>query len=262
MKISKTFHEHLNNSSNVSKTFKTIVCVACFLLLLPVTSQAQDDENFMLNLTEFTIKFGHDADFVEGVKKWNKCYKDNNGTETWNVWNRVQGKGNVYILSARMNNWAEMDKTDEAGKACRSIAMESIIPHIESSEFNIASFMPDYSRKTNLEGMTIVWVYNFKVNNRMAFNEVVKEVTSTIAKQEGSSRGYWYSLMGGQGSDYFVSTPFTGFADLDKDTDSVWKVYASVHGESKTKQIREKFNAALDDSWSYTYTLVKDLSMQ
>ena len=96
----------------------------------------------------------------------------------------------------------------------------------------------------------------------MVFNEVVKEVTSTIAKKEGNSRGYWYSLMGGEGADYFVSTPFKSFADLDKDIDNVWKVYTSVHGEAKTKEIREKFNAALDDAWSYTYTLSKDLSMQ
>lgn len=64
------------------------------------------------------------------------------------------------------------------------------------------------------------------------------------------------------GADYFVSTPFKSFADLDKDIDNVWKVYTSVHGEAKTKEIREKFNAALDDAWSYTYTLSKDLSMQ
>ncbi|WP_431136161.1 hypothetical protein [Psychroserpens mesophilus] len=258
MKFSKKIHKHSIKLSNLSKTF---LGLACFLLLLPTTSQAQENESFMLNLTEFTIKFGHNTNFTDGVKKWNKCYKENNGTETWNVWNRIQGKGNVYVLSARMNNWAEMDKSDEAGKACRPVAMESIIPHIESSEFNIARFMPDYSRKTDLEGMSIIWVSSFKVNNSMVFNEVVKDVSSTIAKKEGDNRGYWYSIMGGEGADYFVSSPFKDFADLDKDVDGVWKVYESVHGKAKTKEIRERFNAALEDALSYTYTLNSELSM-
>ncbi len=244
------------------KTLKTILVAACFLLMLPISIQAQeDDESFILNLTEFTVKFGHDSNFTEGVKKWNKCYKDNNGTDTWNVWHRIQGKGNVYTLAARMDNWAEMDESDAAGKACRAIALNFITPHIESTEFNMASYMSDYSRKANMEGMSIVWVNNFKVNNSMAFNEVVKDVTSTLAKKEGDNRGYWYSIMGGQGADYFVSTPFKDFADLDVDTENVWKVYESVHGKSKTKETREKFNATLDDAWSYTYTLEEDLSM-
>jgi hypothetical protein len=262
MKTSQKFHEHLTNINDVSKTLKTILLSACLLLMLPFSTQAQEDEGFIMNLTEFTVKFGHDAKFTDGVKKWNKCYKENNGTETWNVWHRLQGKGNVYILASSMANWAEMEKSDPAGKACRSIGLEYITPYIESTEFNTTRFMPGSSRKASMEGMGIVWVTSFVVNNSMAFNEVVKDVTSTIAKKEGDNRGYWYSVMGGQGANYFVSTPFKDFADLDRDQENVWKVYESVHGKSKTKETREKFNASLDDAWSYTYTLEKDLSMQ
>lgn len=244
------------------KTFKTVLLTLSCLILLPKATQAQEDESFIMNLTEFTVKFGQDAKFTDGVKKWNKCYKDNNGTDTWNVWHRLQGKGNVYTLVASMKNWAEMEKSDPAGKACRSIALEYITPYIESSEFSTTRSMPGSSRKASMEGMSIVWVTSFKVNNSMAFNEVVKEVTSTIAEKEGDNRGYWYSVMGGQGANYFVSTPFKDFADLDKDQENVWKVYESVHGKSKTKDIREKFNASLDDVWSYTYTFEKDLSMR
>ncbi|WP_460218444.1 hypothetical protein [Psychroserpens sp. MEBiC05023] len=244
------------------KTLNTILCVACFLFMLP-TMQAQEKENesFILGLTEFTIKFGHDANFTDGVKKWNKCYKDNGGKNTWNVWNRLQGKGNVYVMSNRMNNWAEMDSKDAAASACGAIAISSIVPHIESAEYNTTRFMPDMSRKANMEGMSIVWVTNFKVNNSAAFNEVVKDVSSTIAKKEGDHRGYWYSIMGGEGADYFVSSPFKDYADLDVDKDNVWKVYESVHGKAKTKEIRAKFNESLDDAWSYLYTLEEDLSM-
>ncbi|MCB0382163.1 MAG: hypothetical protein KDD05_02320 [Psychroserpens sp.] len=244
------------------KTLKTMFCVACFLFMLPSTTQAQEEESFILSLTEFTIKFGHDTNFTDGVKKWNKCYKENNGSNTWNVWNRIQGKGNVYVMSSRMNNWAEMDKQDPAAKACQTIAVNSIIPYIESTDYSTTRYMPELSRKANMEGMTIVWVYSFKVNNSMAFNEVIKDITSTIAQKEGDNRGYWYSVMGGEGADYFVSTPIKNFADLDTKRDGVWKVYESVHGKAKTKETREKFSASLSDAWDYTYVLVEDLSMQ
>jgi hypothetical protein len=262
MKISRKFHEHLIKTNEVSKTLKTILLTACLLLMLPISTQAQEDESFIMNITEFTIKFGQGAKFTDGVKKWNKCYKENNGTDTWNVWHRLQGKGNVYVLASRMTNWAEMDKSDPAGRACRAIGLEHITPYIESSEFSTTRYMPNSSRKTPIEDMGVIWVTSFVVNNSMAFNEVVKDVTSTIAKKEGDSRGYWYRVMGGQGADYFVSTPYKDFADLDRDEENVWSVYESVHGKSKTKDMREKFNASLDDSWSYTYTLEKDLSMQ
>jgi hypothetical protein len=243
------------------KIFKTILLVACFTIMLPTATQAQEDESFIMNLTEFTVKFGHNSVFTEGVKKWNKCYKENGGKDTWNVWHRLQGKGNVYVMASRMNKWAEMDESDPAGKACRSIALDFITPHIESAEYNTARSIPEYSRKTALEGMSIVWVNSFKVKNSMVFNEIVKEVTSVIKSQEGDNRGYWYRQMAGEGVNYFVSTPFKDFADLDNDRDGVWAIFEKAKGKAKTKEIREKFSAVLENSQSYTYTLETDLSM-
>ncbi len=244
------------------KTLKSILVATCLLVMLPTTTQAQEEnESFILSLTGFTIKFGHDTNFTDGVKKWNKCYKDNGGKDTWNVWNRLQGKGNVYILASRMNNWAEMDKKDPAAKSCRTIAVSSIIPHIENIEYNTARYMPKISKKEGLGDNTIVWVTSFKVNNSLEFNRIVNEVSSTISKKEGGSRAYWYRYMGGEAGDYFVSSPYKDFADLDKDVEGVWEVYKSVHGEAKTKEIRKSFSECLDDAWSYTYTLAKDLSM-
>ncbi|MEH6536536.1 MAG: hypothetical protein V7719_09100 [Psychroserpens sp.] len=243
------------------KTIKTILLAACALLMLPFTTLAQEDESFLLNTTAFTIKFGHGENFTDGVKKWNKCYKDNNGTATWRVWHRLQGKGNVYILASNMQNWAEMDESDPAGKACRSTALTFITPHIESRETNIARSMPKVSRKESIEGMSIVWVTSFTVNDGTVFNEILGDVNSTISSKEGFKRGYWYRVLGGEGANYFVSTPYKDFADLDKDTAGVWEVYESVHGKSKTKDVREKFRATWDKIWSYTYTLDKDLTM-
>ena len=243
------------------KILKTILCVACFALLLPTTTQAQEDESFIMELTEYTIKFGENSKFIEGVKKWNKCYKDNNGTDSWNVWHRLQGEGNVYVLSSRLANWAEMDESDAAGKACRTIALDFIIPHIESSKYNTTRSMPEFSRKADLGDMKIVWVTSFKVNDGEIFREAVKEMSSAISKKEGDKRGYWYRYMGGEAADYFVSTPYKDFADLDTDRENIWKLYESANGKSKTDELRKKFKDVIDEQWSYTYTLETELSM-
>ncbi|WP_339753342.1 hypothetical protein [uncultured Winogradskyella sp.] len=242
--------------------FKTILFVACFALLLPTTTQAQESESDIMDLTEYTIKFGENSNFTEGVKKWKKCYKDNNGSGTWNIWHRLQGKGNVYVATNRFKNWAEMEQTDAAGKTCRSIALQFITPHIESIEYNTTRSMPEFSRKTVLEGMSIVWVTSFKVNDSRAFNEAVKEMSSTISKKEGDLRGYWYRYMGGEAADYFVSTPYKDFADLDTDRENIWKLYESANGKSKTDDLRKKFKDVIDEQWSYTFTLETELSQQ
>ncbi len=242
------------------KTLKSILLSVCFLFMLPLSSQAQEVESYLIDMTTYTVKFGHDANFTDGVKKWIKCYKDNNGKGTWNTWHRLQGNSNEYVVVTRKDNWAAMDESDPVGKMCSPIAMQSIVPHIESVEIGIGKYMPNYSKNSALEDNTIVWVTNFEVKDDTAFNEVVKQVTETIASKEGQKRGYWYSILGGEGADYFVSSAFKNFADLDNDRDGVWKVYESVHGKPKTKEIRDKFRASVEDIWSYLYTLESDLS--
>ncbi len=231
------------------------------LFLTPMASQSQEQESFIMDLTEYTIKYGHDAVFTEGVKKWNKCYKDNGGAETWNVWHRLQGKGNVYVLSRNVANWAAMETQDAAGKTCRSVALDFITPHIESTENNTVRSMPDISSSKALEDRTIVWVTQFSINDDAAFNDVLKEVTSVIKSKRGDNTGYWYRYMGGESGDYFVSSPYKDFAALDIEEESVWKTYEGVQGKKKTEDIRKKFRTSIDDSFSYTYTLSKDLSI-
>lgn len=244
------------------KCMKSILMFAVIAMLFTTTGNSQEEESFLLDLTAFTIKYGQSSQFVDGVKKWKKCYQDNDGKNTWRMWHRLQGEKNVYVAAGQMANWAEMDKEDPANAACGAIAIQSILPHVESQDNNIARSMPKMSRSTDMPNMTLIWSTGFKVNNRMAFMEVIEDVTSTLKKKEGENRGYWYGVMGGQSMDYFVSEPYENFAALDKEEDSVWKVYSSVHGEKKTKETREKFMASYDDIWSYVYTLEEELSMQ
>jgi hypothetical protein len=224
--------------------------------------KAQETEKgFLLSMTEFTIKGGHDVQFREGIKAWKTCYLENKGQWTWNMWNRMNGEGNVYILTSRMANWAEMDKTDESGKNCSNIGRELINPHIESSETNFARFMPEVSKAYPNTDM-VLWVTSWQVNNGTKFREIVKEVTETTKKAEGSSRGYWYSYMGGSkdAADFFVATPFANFAALDVESENVWNIYEKANGKEKRDQLQAQFRESIKESWSYLLRREKDLS--
>ncbi len=242
------------------KTLKTTMLLA-LLFVLPLSTNAQNQESQILDITEFTLLPGHEMQFLEGVKLWKECYKENSGTDTFNIWRRFQGEGVVYVLSAAVKNWAAMDSVDAAGKACRITSIRMIMPHVEKTSYSTASSMPEYSREL-LEGTKMVWVSFFRVANSTLFNEVVKELTNTIKQKEGMSRGYWYAYMGvGPDSpDYMVSRPFKSFADLDVEEDSPWKVYEAVNGKKKADDMRAKWRSSLENSWNYLYTLNEELS--
>ena len=225
---------------------------------------SQESESFLLNLSEITVKSSHNAQFLEGVKSWKKCYMDNEGKDKWNMWKRLQGEGNVYTLTSTMANWAEMDDdSDAAGKECSMKVVNLIMPHVKSVHYNIARSMPSLSRSTGMpEDTKVVWVYNVKTNNSTDFKEVVEEVISTLKKTEGDSRGTWYSVVGGspEVADYFVGIPYKNFADMDVERDGAWNVYEKANGKEKTDALRTKFRAAVSSDWSYIYTLNKELS--
>ena len=135
--------------------------------------------------------------------------------------------------------------------------------HVKSIHYNIARTLPDVGRMAPMpEDTELVNVYNFKVSNSTAFMECIKEITSTIKKAEGDTRGTWYAVQGGapEVADYFVAAPFKNFADLDADRDGVWQIYEKAHGKSKTDALRAKFRSSLSSDWSYMYTLNKGLS--
>ncbi|MDP3946932.1 MAG: hypothetical protein Q8Q51_13655 [Lutibacter sp.] len=231
-------------------------------MLLPMLALSQNDGSKLLNMSEITVKPGHESQFIAGVKMWKECYLEKKGTDKFNVWRRVQGEGIMYVLTGLMDNWAEMDKEDSAGKECRMKVLELIMPHVEKVNYNIARTMPEVSRTSPLEGTKLVWVSFFRVENGVAFNEVIKEISALLRSVEGTPRGSWYSFMGGgPGSpDYMISTPYKGYADLDITRDGIWKVYENKHGKKKTDEIRAKIRASLENSWSYLYSLNEELS--
>ncbi len=243
------------------KTMKlmiTTVFVAVFSISMLT---AQNNESILLTVSEITVKQGHNAQFMEGVKKWKECYLENNGKERWSIWRRVQGEGTVYVMTGVMANWAEMDKEDPANKECYTTVLNFIMPHIEKVNYNIARSMPDLSR-TMPEDTKLVWVTFYKVNDNNVFREIIGAVANAIKAKEGSVRGIWYNYMGGasDAADYMVSTPYSGFAQMDIARDGVMKIYENAEGKKKTDEMRAKWRVAVEDSWSYIYTLNTEMS--
>lgn len=232
------------------------------LLLLPLVIIAQENESYLLTMSEITVKQGQNDAFIAGVKAWKDCYLENNGEDKWNMWRRMQGEGNVYIFSGTMTGWAEFDDSgDEAGKNCRSIVQNLIMPHVENFKYSLARSIPDWS-STLPEDTSLVWVTFFEVQNSTDFKAVVKGIRDALKQSNDERTGIWYASIGGDrhDADYFVSNPFSKFADMDESKDSVWKVYENIHGKEKTSELRAKFRSSIVDIWSYIYTLNKELS--
>lgn len=262
----------LNRVGCINKTIKmklfvqkTIRMAMIFLFIagtFVINNVARAQDKFILSMTEFTIKNGHEWQFEEGVKAFKACYLENKGEWKWTMWKRYNGKGAVYVLTSRHANWAELDnENDDAGRKCWQVAVDKIIPHVESTEDNFATSMPELSRVGASE-WGVVWVTQFRVENGEVFNETIKEITSIMEKAEGDKRGYWYRANGGgpESPDYFVSTPYKNFAALDSDRDGVWKMVENAKGKEATDKMRDRFRSSVEDIWGYLYKRMGDLS--
>ena len=244
---------------------KTIRLAMVFLFIaagMMLNSVVQAQNKFILSTTEFTVKNGHASQFEEGIKAWKDCYLENKGEWTWTLWKRYNGKGSAYVMASNMANWAEMDdENDEAGKKCRQIAIDKIIPHIESAEDNFAASMPEIS-KTGVTEWNIIWVTFFRVDNSTIFNATIKEISDIMAKTEGDKRGYWYSTAGGgpDSPNFYVTTPYKNFAALDVERDGVWTLVEKAKGKDATEKMRADFRSAVSNSWSYIYKRMGELS--
>ena len=247
---------------SVQKAIRMTTIVLFIVAGLSMNSIAQSQQKFILTTTEFTVKSGHASQFEEGVKAWKACYLENKGEWTWTMWQRYNGKGSVYVLASTSKNWAEMDdENDEAGKKCRQIAMDKIIPHVESSEDNFATSIPEFSR-TGASEMNIIWVSFFQVENSVLFREIIKETGDIMQKAENDKRGYWYVSNGGgpESADFFVTTPYKNFAALDVERDGVWKMVENAKGKEYSDKLRTSFRSTLKNSWAYMFKRMDDLS--
>jgi hypothetical protein len=232
------------------------------LLFLPLMAVSQTADKKLLVMREFTVKEGHASQFSEGMKMWKACYLENGGTNKWNMWRRLQGKSNVYVMTGVTDNWAELDKDNPVGNSCTHIIQNFISPHIESRSYNIAHTMPERSSKTTMEGRTKVEVHNFRTNNGSEFNLIAEELTNNMRKVNGDLRGSWYDVHGGDrdAPHYFVSVSHMNFAGMDNQGDNIWLTYEKEHGKKKADELRARWRACITDYWSYVYSLIEDMS--
>jgi hypothetical protein len=247
---------------SVQKTIRMAMVFLFFATGLLMNNVARAQEKQILSMTEFTVKIGHEKQFEEGIKAWKACYLENKGEWTWNMWKRLNGKGSVYGMTSLSPTWAKiMDENDPADKKCMQIVKDKIIPHLESTEDNFATTIPEYSKAAIAE-MNVIWVSYYKVDNSVSFKEVVKDIADIQQKVEGDKRGYWYSASGGgpESPNYFVVTPYKNFAALDVKRDATWDMVEKVKGKEETEKMRAKIRSSIKNSWMYMYKHMDDLS--
>ena len=217
----------------------------------------------LLDVTEFTIKPGHEMQFREGVKAWKACYIENKGDWTWRLWKRHQGEGNIFVLASNMVNWAEMDNTDESGKNCQDLSRTLIHPHIEKATNHVARFLPGNSKATPLtEDIIRVNFYKLNPQNGYKMMEVVKEVEEIRKSANLEIRGYWYQwqTLGPESPNYHHVMPYEDYAAMDIELEGVWDTVEKNEGKAKRDELQATFRSALESTWNYIYKLDTDLS--
>ncbi len=246
------------------ENLKRAALSALFILNIGNVSFGQSEPlGPLMSVTEFTIKPGHDLQFKEGVKAWKSCYLAEKGEWTWRIWQRQQGEGIVYVLVSDMPNWAEMDLTDPVGSKCAELISTMIDPHIEKGTNHITRLLPAVSMNTpTTDELISVGFYELNASGSHKFLPVIREISASLTKAEGSTRGYWYSwlTMGPDSPNYHVVTPYKNFAAMDFTRDSVWDVYEKEHGKEKRDALQAQFRSSLKNVWTYQYKLNMEMS--
>ncbi len=240
-----------------------IVATAASVLLIAgvmtTHAHAEEESGFLLTMTEYNVKTGHNRHFRDGVAEWKDCYLENEGEANWSVWRRLQGEGINYIVTIPMENWAAMDTDDPGGEACQDVADEKVIPYLSGTTRSIARHMPEIS--ASADDYSVVAVHYFKVSNDREFNRIISNITSVLGEAENFTPGEWYNVIGGRDApDYFVTAQFDDMAAMDDDESDVWETYENLRGEEEANQIRAEFGQSVDEYWSLIYRRVDDLS--
>lgn len=216
-----------------------------------------DDESYILEMTEVGVKLGHTAKFREAVKPYNACVAENDADADWSAWRNVGGDGTTYHFVSTMANWAEMDASDEALESCWSEHMDSIMAHVDSVSTSFARPMAAWSG--DAEGYDVVRLHQFRVDDGDLFRETVGAITSIMKEAEYEHLGYWYEMIGSSSGepDYFVVSHYDNFAAMDEDRAGPYNVIKEQAGEERADELWGQFDDALRDDWEYFTMLLR-----
>lgn len=233
-------------------------------LLLSVQANAQETKGRILEMSSFTIKSGQTMAFANGTEQWVKCYGENGGKDVLNGWWEMNGDASVFVLTSTIPNFAALDDTgDDAGKACRHIAQNLILPYVESSTRGMMRHLPEWSSATMPES-SVVWATSFKIKMGMGrtFMEVVKEVQEISGAKALMPHTHWYRAVGGgrDAADYMLVSHYNNFAGMDEEGKQVWEKVRAKLGDEAGYALQDRFASCLEDSWSHIYKKAKDSS--
>lgn len=241
------------------KITKTILALgASALLASSINAIAQDeDESYILEMTEVGIKLGHTAKFREAVKPYNACIAENDSEAEWSAWRNVGGDGTTYHFVSTMANWAEMDEPNQAGETCWPQHMENIMAHVDSISTSFARPMAAWSG--GADDSDVVRLHQFRVDDGSAFREAVGAITSIMKEAEHEHMGIWYDMIGNSSNepDYFVVSQFDNFAAMDEDRAGPYNVVKEHAGEERADELWGQFDDALRDDWEYFTMLLR-----
>jgi len=225
--------------------------------VLGASALAQEENDYILEVTEIGVKLGHDMKFREGVKAYMACYAENGGQGSWSVWRNVDGKGGVYHIVSDLANWAEMDTPDEAGRECWPTIEEQVSPHMTSVSTSFSRPMPEWSG--DAEGYDVVRLHRFRVDDAELFQETVGAITSIMKESDYEHIGAWYDVINNDSNepDYFVVAHYDNFAAMDEDRAGPYAVVAESGGEARADELWEQFGEALHDDWEYSSQLLR-----
>lgn len=240
------------------KSNKLLLALGATAILSAGAVLAQDeDESYILEMTEVGIKLGHTAKFRDAVKPYNACIAENDSDAEWSAWRNVGGEGTTYHFVSNMANWAEMDEPNEAGETCWPEHMDSIMAHVDSISTSFARPMAAWSG--DAEGYDVVRLHQFRVDDGSAFREAVGAITSILKEAEHEHLGSWYDMIGNSSNepDYFVVSHYDNFAAMDEDRATPYSVVSEHAGEARADELWEQFGDALRDDWEYFHLMLR-----
>lgn len=230
---------------------------ASALIAASTASFAQDEEDYILQITEVDVKLGHVAEFREAVKPYNECLVEADSDQSWGAWRNVGGEGITYHFVTDLANWAELDSPSEANQACWGEHGKTIMEHVSSMSTRYAR--PEEAWSGDAEGYSIVRLHEFRVDNNRRFRATVSEITSIMKEAEYEHLGSWFNVIGNSSNeaDYFVVAHYDNFAAMDEDRPGAYGVVGEAVGAARRDALWDQFGDSLKDDWEYFTVLLR-----